>query len=98
MFFLIRRHYIKGKHNKGIGLWSHDKARAPKGGMRIGKTTKKLDSSYCPQCRETKSDTLKWLKPTGEGNQELERKVSSRRINLEGNTHAQESNAIQLPV
>jgi hypothetical protein len=20
MFFLIRRHYIKGKHNKGIGL------------------------------------------------------------------------------
>jgi hypothetical protein len=26
------------------------------------------------------------------------RKVSSRRINLEGNTHAQESNASQLPV
>jgi hypothetical protein len=25
-------------------------------------------------------------------------KVSSRRINLEGNTHAQESNASQLPV
>jgi hypothetical protein len=26
------------------------------------------------------------------------KKVSSRRINLEGNTHAQESNASQLPV
>jgi hypothetical protein len=25
-------------------------------------------------------------------------KVSSRRINLEGNTHAQESNASQLPL
>jgi hypothetical protein len=27
--------------------------------MRIGKTPKKLDSICCPQCRETKADTLK---------------------------------------
>jgi hypothetical protein len=37
MFSLICGHYIKGIHNKGIGLCSHDKARAHKGGMRIGK-------------------------------------------------------------
>jgi hypothetical protein len=30
------------------------KARAHKGGVRIGKTPKKLDSICCPQCRETK--------------------------------------------
>jgi hypothetical protein len=36
-----------------------DKARAHKEGMRIGKTPKKLDSICCPQCRETKADTLK---------------------------------------
>jgi hypothetical protein len=35
------------------------------------------------------------IKPHGLGTRE---KVSSRRINLEGNTHAQESNASQLPV
>jgi hypothetical protein len=29
------------------------KARAHKGGMRIGKTPKKLDNISCPQCRET---------------------------------------------
>jgi hypothetical protein len=29
---------------KGIGLSSHDKARAHKGGMKIGKTPKKHDS------------------------------------------------------
>jgi hypothetical protein len=29
-----------------------------KGGVRIGKTLKKLDSICCPQCRETKADTL----------------------------------------
>jgi hypothetical protein len=34
------------------------KARAHKGDMRIGKTPKKLDSICCPQCRETKADTL----------------------------------------
>jgi hypothetical protein len=66
--------------------------------MRIGKTPKKLDSICCLQCRETKANTLKQLRPIGEGDQELEEKVSSRRINLEGNTHLQESNASQLPV
>jgi hypothetical protein len=29
--------FIKGKHKKGIGLSSHDEARAQKGGVRIGK-------------------------------------------------------------
>jgi hypothetical protein len=31
------RSKIEGKHNKGIGLCSHDEARVHKGGMRIGK-------------------------------------------------------------
>jgi hypothetical protein len=69
----------------------HDKARAHKGGMKIGRTPKKLDSNCCLQHRETKADTLKQLRPIGEG-------VRSRRINLEGNTHAQEINVSQLPV
>jgi hypothetical protein len=43
--------------------------------------------------RETKADTLKQLRPIGEGDQELE-----KRINLEHNTHVQEINASQLPV
>jgi hypothetical protein len=41
------------------------KARAHKGGVRIGKTPKKLDSICCPQCREIKADTLKQLRPIG---------------------------------
>jgi hypothetical protein len=62
------------------------KARAHKGDMRTGKTPKKLDSICCPQHRETKADTLKATeanKKRGPGTRE---KVSSRRINLEGNT------------
>jgi hypothetical protein len=43
--------------------------------MRIGKTSKKLDSICCPQRRETKTDTLKQLRPRGEGNQELEKRL-----------------------
>jgi hypothetical protein len=35
---------IKGKHNKGIGLWSQDKVRAHKGGIRLDKTPQKQDS------------------------------------------------------
>jgi hypothetical protein len=67
--------------------------------VRIGKTPKKLDSICCPQRRETKADTLKQLRPIGERDQKLEKRlVSSRRINLEGNTHVQEINASQLPV
>jgi hypothetical protein len=43
--------------------------------MRIGKTPKKLDRIYCPQHRETKADTLKQLRPIGEGDQKLEKKL-----------------------
>jgi hypothetical protein len=43
--------------------------------MRIGKTPKKLDSICCPQLRETNADTLKQLKPIGEGDQELEKRL-----------------------
>jgi hypothetical protein len=42
---------------------------------RIGKTLKKLDSICCPQLRETNADTLKRLKPIGEGDQELEKRL-----------------------
>jgi hypothetical protein len=48
--------------------------------------------------RKTKADTLKQLRPKGEGDQELEKRVRSKRINLEGNTYAQEINVSQLPV
>jgi hypothetical protein len=51
------------------------KARAHKEGMRIGKTPKKLDSICCPQHRENKADTLKQLRPIGEGDQELEKRL-----------------------
>jgi hypothetical protein len=54
---------------------SHDKARAHKGGVRIGKTPKKLDNICCPQRRETKADTLKQLRPRGEGDQGLEKRL-----------------------
>jgi hypothetical protein len=43
--------------------------------MRIGKTPKKLDSICCPQHRETKANTLKQLRPIGEGDQELEKRL-----------------------
>jgi hypothetical protein len=43
--------------------------------MRIGETPKKLDGICCPQCRETKTDTLKQLRPIGEGNEELEKRL-----------------------
>jgi hypothetical protein len=66
--------------------------------VRIGKTPKKLASICCSQRTETKADTLKQLRTIGEGDQKLEKKVSSRRINLEGNTHVQEINESQLPV
>jgi hypothetical protein len=53
----------------------NNKVRAHKKGMRIGKTPKKPDSICCPQCRETKADTLKQLRPIGEGDQELEKRL-----------------------
>jgi hypothetical protein len=43
--------------------------------MRIGKTPKKLDIICCPKRRETKADTLKQLRPIGEGDQELEKRL-----------------------
>jgi hypothetical protein len=62
-------HYIKEKHNKGIGPSSHDKPRAHKGVTRIGKKPKKLGSICCTQHRETNADTLKQSRPIGEGDQ-----------------------------
>jgi hypothetical protein len=55
-----------------LGFDHETKGRAHKGGMRIGKTPKKLDCICCPHRRETKADTLKQLRPIGEGDQELE--------------------------
>jgi hypothetical protein len=66
--------------------------------MRIGKTPKKLASICCPPCREIKADTLKATEANMRRGPGTREKVSSRRINLEGNTHAQEINASQLPV
>jgi hypothetical protein len=43
--------------------------------MRIGKTTKTLDSNCYPQCRENNADTLKQQRPIGEGDQELEKRL-----------------------
>jgi hypothetical protein len=42
MFSFICELLIKGKYSRVIGLWSHDKARAYKGGMRISKKLKFL--------------------------------------------------------
>jgi hypothetical protein len=56
------------------------KARAHKGGVRIGKTPKKSASICCPQCRETKADTLKQLRPIREGDQELEKRFNQEEL------------------
>jgi hypothetical protein len=48
--------------------------------MRIGKTPKKLYSICCPQCRETNADTLKQLRPIGEGDQELEKRLAKEEL------------------
>jgi hypothetical protein len=74
------------------------KARAHKGDMRTGKTPKKLASICCTHRRETKADTLKATEANRKRGPGTREKVSSRRINVEGNTHAQEINASQLPV
>jgi hypothetical protein len=65
---------------------------------RIGKVPKKLGSICCPQRRETKADTLKATEANRRRGPGTREKVSSGRINLEGNTHVQEINASQLPV
>jgi hypothetical protein len=48
--------------------------------MRIGKTSKKLDSICCPQCREIKADSLKQLRPIREGDQELEKRLDQKEL------------------
>jgi hypothetical protein len=50
--------------------------------MRIGKTLKNLDSICCPQCRETKADTLKKPRPIGEEDQELEKRLVQEELTL----------------
>jgi len=52
---------IRSRANTTTGLdFEHIiKARAHKGGLRIGKTPKKLASICCPQRRGTKADTIK---------------------------------------
>jgi hypothetical protein len=52
----------------------------------------------CPQRRETKADTLKATEANKRRGPETRKKVRSKRINLEGNTHAQEINVSQLSV
>jgi hypothetical protein len=74
------------------------KARAHKRDMRMGKTPKKLASICCPQSRETKADTLKATEANRRRGPGTREKVRSKRIKLEGNTHAQEINVSQLPV
>jgi hypothetical protein len=85
---------IRSRANTTRGLdFDHMiKARAHKGDMRIGKTPKKLVNICCPQCRETKADTLKATEANRRRGPETREKVRSRRINLEGNIHAQEIN------
>jgi hypothetical protein len=66
--------------------------------MRLGKTPKKLASICCPQHRESKADTLKTTEANRKMRPGTREKVRSKRINLKGNTHAQEINVSQLPV
>jgi hypothetical protein len=60
---IIRSPYVdirsRANTTRGLDFEHRIKARAHKGGVRIGKTPKKLASICCPQCRETKADTLK---------------------------------------
>jgi hypothetical protein len=91
---------IRSRANTTRGLnFDHKiKASAHKGDVRIGKTPKKLASICCPQHREAKADTLKATEANRKRGPGTREKVRSKRINLEGNTHAQEINVSQLPV
>jgi hypothetical protein len=82
----------------GLNFGHKIKASAHREDMRIGKTPKKLDSICCSQCRETKADTLKATEANRRRGPGTREKVRSKRINPEGNTHAQEINVSQLPV
>jgi hypothetical protein len=77
---------------RGLNIDHKIKARAHKGDMRIGKTPKKLVSICCLHRRETKADTLKATEANRRRGPGTTEKVRSKRINLEGNTHAQEIN------
>jgi hypothetical protein len=77
---------------RGLNFDQIIKASAHKGDMRIGKTPKKLVSICCPQWREAKADTLKETEANRRRGLGTREKFRSRRINLEGNTHAQEIN------
>jgi hypothetical protein len=65
---------------RGLGFEHMIKARAHKGGVRIGKTPKKLDGICCPQHRETKADSLKQLRPVREGDRELEKRLDQKEL------------------
>jgi hypothetical protein len=73
---------IKSRENtaRGLDFDQMIKARAHKGGMKIGRTPKILDSICCPQCKETKADTLKQLKPIGEGVQGLAKRLDQEEL------------------
>jgi hypothetical protein len=79
-----------------LGFEHMIKVRIHKGEVRIGKTPKKLASICCPYHRETKADTLKATEANRRRGPGTRAKVGSKRINLEGNTHAQEINVSQL--
>jgi hypothetical protein len=66
---------------KGLNFDHKIKERVHKGGMRIGKTPKKLASICCPQCRETKADTLKATEANRRRGPGIREKVRSKRIN-----------------
>jgi hypothetical protein len=68
------------------------------GFLGASQAPKKLDSICCPQRRETKADTFKATEANRRRGPGTREKGRSRRINLEGNTHAQEINVSQLPV
>jgi hypothetical protein len=65
---------------RGFNFDNKMKVSAHKGDMRIGKTPKNLASICCPQCRESKADTLKQLRPIGEGDQELEKRLDRKEL------------------
>jgi hypothetical protein len=54
--------------------------RAQKGDTRIGKTPKKLASICCPQCRETKADTLKATEANRRRGQELDKRLDKKEL------------------
>jgi hypothetical protein len=83
---------------RGLNFEHKIKARAHKRGVRIDKIPKKLASICCPQRRETKADTLKATEGNRRRGPGTREKIRSKRINLEGNTPAQEINVSQLPV